>query len=254
MGLFFFDGVVLGRVVAEWPLEFFLGWRLGSAFSWRCLRVGLPMAGREVVVRRSRRWGEGLAVGVNGEEGVEWWMREDGEEGGMKEVAVEKIQKAVRREWVGGKSGLLMIDKDWDLYFQGMVDAHWLLDRGKLGFGELEEGPVVAVWSGERGWLVWRPWDGDGEGDGEGKEGEGGRKLRLFKDMLTSVGKEGLFFRWVEMMQFESSRGQGGFTRERRQKVVERSRELFEEQGVSWDEAMQGIGGVDGLPGMEITG
>lgn len=76
------------------------------------------------------------------------------------------------------------------------------------------------------------------------------------KDMLTSVGKEGVFFRWVELMQRESRReGEGkGFSRERREEVVGRCRELFEEMGVSWDEVMQGIGGVDGLPGMEITG
>lgn len=241
--MFFLDGLVLARWVAEWPWDFFVGARLGSPLAWR-VRVGFPAAGEEVVVRRSRRWAEKLELGIV--EGREWWAEE--KEG--TEVVWEKVSGACGREWVRGKSGVMMVDRDWDLYFQGMVDAHFLIGRGELGVREFETGPVVAVWSAERGWMVWRPWE---EGEKGGGENDGGTKLRLFKDLLTAMGKEGLFFRWVEMMQYESSLGEGGFTRERREKAVERSRELFEEQDMDWDKIMDGVGGVDGLPGMEVT-
>ena len=73
----------------------------------------------------------------------------------------------------------------------------------------------------------------------------------MFKDLLTAMGREGLFFRWVEVMQYESSIEEG-FTSGRREKVIRVSRELFEREGVSWDEVVDGIGGLEGLFGMEV--
>ncbi|KAI4087142.1 MAG: hypothetical protein LQ344_006984 [Seirophora lacunosa] len=247
--LLFFDLVVLGRWVAEWPVAFFLG----GALAWRW-RVGFPPAGREVVVRRSRRWAERIT------RGREWWRvhgvgEEEQEEEGSAAVAWDKIAEATRRERVKGKSGMLLVGTDWELCFPAMVHAHSLLlleREHRLEWSEFEHGgPVVAVWSeGQDGWLVWRPWgDDDAETDEKGK----GEKLRLFKGLLTRMGREGLFFRWVEMMQRQGGAAETGFTREGRERAVGRSRELFEGEGVSWEEVMQGIGGVDGLPGMEVV-
>ncbi|KAL8726684.1 MAG: hypothetical protein Q9166_006552 [cf. Caloplaca sp. 2 TL-2023] len=260
MGMFFLDGIVLGRYVAEWPIDFFWGARLGSALGWRW-RVGFAEAGREVVVRRSRRWADSPAVRTSLYDGGDREnCREEKHEKGAAcgEVAEEKVLTAVRREWVREKSGLLMIDKDWDLYYRGMVSAHDLLSKGSLKWEELEKGgPVVCVYRQEKNeeegdWLIRQPWEDD---DSIKEEAEGG-KLRVFKDILTAMGKENLFFRWVEVMQYESStigaKGRG-MTRERRERMVQVSRDLFEGQGVNWDEVIDGIGGVDGLPGMEIT-
>ncbi|KAI4139079.1 MAG: hypothetical protein L6R39_006480, partial [Caloplaca ligustica] len=72
-------------------------------------------------------------------------------------------------------------------------------------------------------------------------------------DLLTGVGKEGLFFRWVEMMSNERTLAGTDFTSESREKAVQRSRELFAEQGLDWDDVIQGVGGLDGLLGMEVT-
>ncbi|KAL9602331.1 MAG: hypothetical protein Q9219_001897 [cf. Caloplaca sp. 3 TL-2023] len=257
MGIFFLDFWVLGRVVGEIPLGFFWGvGGRGGCVGWR-LRVGWPRPrNREVVVRRSRAWFPSpLPEGDPGEEdnkdGLLLWA------GGIgMEVVVEKVKTAVRREVVGRKGALVLIDRDWELDFRGMEGVQGVLGM-EGGWGVLEEGgPVVAVFIGgeEGGWVVWRPWEVDKGGEEE-REGEGGRKLRLFKDGLTGMGKEGLFFRWVELMQYEASLGGGGgFTSEGRDKAVEKSRELFFEHGVSWDDVVRGIGGVEGLPGMEITG
>ncbi|KAI4113699.1 MAG: hypothetical protein LQ345_005376 [Seirophora villosa] len=258
--MLFFDLVVLGRWVAEWPVAFFLG----GAVAWRW-RVGFPPPRREVVVRRSRRWAERTR-------GREWWRRvhdvvsshgaqgreDEEEEESAAAVAWDKIAEATRRESVKGKSGMLLVGTDWELCFRAMVRAHSLLllllgREHRLEWSEFERGgPVVAVWSeGQAGWLVWRPWgdDDDAETDEKGK----GEKLRLFKGLLTRMGREGLFFRWVEMMQRYGGAAEAGFTRERREMAVGRSRALFEGEGVSWEEVMRGIGGVDGLPGMEVV-
>ena len=73
------------------------------------------------------------------------------------------------------------------------------------------------------------------------------------KDTLTALGKENLFFRWVEMVQFESS-AEGGFTAERQQQAVRKAKELFEGQGVDFEEFWASIeGGVEGMMGMEVV-
>ncbi|KAL8757420.1 MAG: hypothetical protein Q9184_004209 [Pyrenodesmia sp. 2 TL-2023] len=241
MSMFFLDGIVLGRWIAEWPYNFFLN----GCLAWR-LRIGLPPAGREIIVRRSRRWAEQPSLGIV--EGREWWNEDPSQD---QKVIWDHIREACKRDAVEGKSALQLGARDWELWAQGMVDGHFLLGKGEVGWEELEGGPVVGVWGRERGWCVWRPW-----GEEEEKEGKaGGEKLRLFKDLLTAMGKEGLFFRWVEVMQDErGGDGEEGFARERRQRAVGRSRKLFEEQGLDWDLVMDGVGGVDGLLGMEVAG
>lgn len=73
----------------------------------------------------------------------------------------------------------------------------------------------------------------------------------MFKDKLTSMGKENLFFSWVELIQFETSQP-GGFTKDRQTRTMGRAKELFEAQGVDFDQFWKEVGGTDGLPGMEV--
>lgn len=74
-----------------------------------------------------------------------------------------------------------------------------------------------------------------------------------FKDRLTAIGKENLFFRWIELIQYESSQP-GGFTPERQQDAVVKAKELFERQGVDFEQFIKDIGGLDGIPGLENSG
>ncbi|KAL8751106.1 MAG: hypothetical protein Q9199_006640 [Rusavskia elegans] len=216
---------------------------------WR-IRIGFPRAGREVVVRRSRRWAHNISAVSHSLLAPS--EKSSGKEGEGKEKEI--VKAAVTKARLRSKSGLSLVDKDWDLYYTGMVEAHALLSDSENGleWEELEKGgPVVCVFHGAKDeWMIWRPWDDDEQKLAE--EDEGGSKLRRFKDLLTAMGREGLFFRWVEIMQYETSI-EGAFTEERREKVIQVSRELFEGQGVSWDEVIDGIGGLDGLPGMEVT-
>ena len=64
------------------------------------------------------------------------------------------------------------------------------------------------------------------------------------------MGKENLFFRWVDLLQYETSRP-GGFTEERQAETLGKAKQVFEEQGVDFDELWDEIGGPRGMPGME---
>jgi hypothetical protein len=76
------------------------------------------------------------------------------------------------------------------------------------------------------------------------------RKIVAFKDELTALGKESLFFRWIELVQFESSQA-GGFGPERQQQTMLKAKQMFEEQGIDFDKFWAKIGGMQGMPGMD---
>ncbi len=95
---------------------------------------------REVVVRRSRRWWGPGAEGV----------RDVGE---RVERERERVIPVIERGWVQGRTGYAMLDRNWDLYFTGMVHAHRLVDQGPASLGDFER--KMVVWTEKEGWLVW---------------------------------------------------------------------------------------------------
>jgi hypothetical protein len=84
----------------------------------------------------------------------------------------------------------------------------------------------------------------------EGSETDARNKVLEFKERLTAMGKESLFFKWVELVQYESN-APGGFTPERQVEAAEKVKRLFQDHGVDWDTFSSEIGGLDGLPGMQ---
>ena len=260
MGLFLMD-YILWAVVGGWPWEFFVG-RKGEG------EVG-PVAWRwevrfrevEVVVRRSRRWDERLLATV-GDGGMKLWAS-DGEKVDRDEEGVmrERIMPAVAPLWVRAKTGYAMLDKSWDLDFGAMVRAHELLAvAASEGATSGVEGDAVTldtfrttvlVYEEGKGWLAWPVWKLEESQCGEQEAQR--RKIVQMKDRLTAMGKENLFFAWVEMVQFESS-AHGGFTVERQRGAVEKARRLFEAQGVDFQDFWAAIeGGVEGMMGMEVV-
>lgn len=193
---------------------------------------------REVVVRRSRRWGEEMVVG--GDETV----RGEGEKGG--EVYRERILPAVERGWVRGRTGYAMMDRSWDLYFKGMMDAHRLLAQGKIRLEDFER--KVAVFTRGEGWRVWEVGKLEAGAEDAGRE-----KIERVKNGLTALGKEGLFFRWVELVQFETAGQEGPLTEVRRGEIMRKGKELFHAQGVDFDGFWSGVGGVEVMPGMGMA-
>ena len=241
----FLGDFMLLRFVGMWPWGFFLGWKgEASPVGWRRW-VGFQDV--EVVVRRSRRWDLPLFTKEDGSEEPRGAIREqwllEGKEG--KEFA-ERLLPSVEKYYVRNKTSYMMLDNSWDLYFTKMMQAHALIDEQQNKLDDFRT--AVLVHSERSGWLIWEVWKEHDEGSGD----EGTRKLQLVKDKLTLMGKENLFFRWIEVVQSETSQ-LGPYTVERRNKTIEKIKGEFEERKVDFDDFWQDVGGLENMPGMEIT-
>jgi hypothetical protein len=140
----------------------------------------------------------------------------------------------------------MLMDKDFDLDFAAMIRATQLVDKKDISMNSLRKTVFVWVGSEEAGqWAMWDCWKLD-----EGSETEAREKIILFKDRLTAMGKENLFFKWVELVQYESNSPEG-FTQERQIATAEKAKRLFEEQGVDFEAFIKEIGGLGGMPGMD---
>lgn len=246
----FLGDFVLLRFIAMWPRDFFLGRGLlghdweASPVAWR-RTVGFRDC--DIIVRRSRGWDNSIFYresirGVGNDSAVEEVLRQ----GTKHTVFQEKILPAVDRQWVRQKTGYQMLDKNWDLFFSGMIEAHALVDNNVNDIEDFRTSVLVYV---ERwGWLIWEVWkDHD-----QGNETQGSKNLQAIRDGLTSVGKENLFFRSIEIIQNETSQAEI-FNSDKRQKAVQKIRVEFDEQGVDFDGFWSRVGGIESMPGLEVT-
>lgn len=231
--VFAFDWVLLW-IIAPWPYSFFLE-SPGNPVRWR-LTIGFR--DDEIYIRQSRGWGSkdllGEAQGSTGKAGAD------------SPFFKTRVLPAIDGGRLRAKTGYMLMDKDFDLDFAAMVRATELVDKKQVSMDALRK--TVFVWAGseEAGqWAMWDCWKLD-----EGSETEARQKIVLFKDRLTAMGKENLFFKWVELVQYESS-VPGGFTQERQIATAEKAKKLFEEQGVDFENFIKEIGGLGGMPGME---
>lgn len=207
-------------IFLAWPIRFIQG-----PIYWR-RKVGFRQ--REVVVRQSRSsWSADL-------ERNRWIYDDD-------KVVQERVVPAVAPQRVK-KSGYLLIDADWDLDYKAMVRAHELIKQIRKGSGvQLDEfRTAILVNTDDEGWLIWRVADEDT------KEREQQRdQLLAFQEKLAAMGKEDLFFRWVELVQYESSQP-GGFTPERQRNAMLQAQEMFESEGVDFSQFWREVGGMQG--------
>ncbi|KAK2809805.1 hypothetical protein FQN50_003445 [Emmonsiellopsis sp. PD_5] len=226
---FLFDYLLL-TVFLPWPARFLFG-----PVAWRRKMIGGFFQPVEIVVRKSRAWSEELRSPA--------WIRED-------DVTIKnKVVPAVTPQRLL-KTGYLLIDADWDLDFDAMIRAHGLVEKGgSLKFEDFRQ-PVVVVHGGEEmGWLVWKVGsenEAKGGGDGSTLSSAQRDKIMMFQEKLASMGKEDLFFRWVELIQYESTQP-GGFTPERQRKAMKETQEIFENQGVDFEKFWADVGGMEGI-------
>ncbi|OAL49533.1 hypothetical protein IQ07DRAFT_588092 [Pyrenochaeta sp. DS3sAY3a] len=225
---------VLFRVVAPWPYGFFAE-QPGNPVSWRW---AVGFRDDEVYVRVSRGWGAedvlGAAAGSTGKAGEE------------SPFFKTRILPAVEARRLREKTGYMLMDGDFDLDFYGMTAATQLVDAKDIALDALSKSVFVFVGEPDKGgvWAVW-----DCARLDAGSETEARNKVIEFKDRLTAMGKESLFFKWVELIQYESS-APGGFTQERQVAAAEKAKRMFEAEGVDWDKFSREIGGLDGMPGL----
>jgi hypothetical protein len=225
---------VLLWIIGPWPYSFFFE-RPGNPVLWR-LKTGFR--DEEIYIRQSRGWGAkdllGEAEGSTGRAGVD------------SPFFKTRILPAIDSGRLGTKTGYMLMDKDFDLDFAAMIRATQLVDKKDISMNSLRKTVFVWVGSEEAGqWAMWDCWKLD-----EGSETEAREKIILFKDRLTAMGKENLFFKWVELVQYESNSPEG-FTQERQIATAEKAKRLFEEQGVDFEAFIKEIGGLGGMPGMD---
>jgi hypothetical protein len=143
---------------------------------------------------------------------------------------------------VQGKTGYLTMDGDWDLDWRGMVDATRLVDKKDVALEAF--GTVVLLHHEKFGWVSVDLGNGE-----TAEQDERRRQVMAFRDALAALGKEDLFFRWVEMIQFETTQP-GGFTPEKQVAAAQKIRDMFKSNGVDFDELWKETVGTDGLAGM----
>ncbi|KAI9889842.1 MAG: hypothetical protein M1814_004944 [Vezdaea aestivalis] len=204
-----------------WPMNFLRRTPAGPAV-WRW-KLGFQE--KELVVRESIGWSEGLGqLGSTTE----------------KETLVkEKATKALDPWYLVNTTSYVMINADWDLNYEAMITARALIDKKVLDLDEPQE-CVLAAWGEDQGWSIWRP-------NLSGTTGKkDNRKVILsFQKKLTDIGKEKLFYRWMELVQYESTQT-GGFTEERQMNTMKQVQGMFEKEGVNFGEFWRSVGGMEG--------
>lgn len=243
VAVFCFDFLLI-KIVAPWPFTFFFE-APGNPMSWRWV-VGFQDV--EIVVRMSRKWsGKDLIGGAK--------------KGHDSAFFKTRVLPAIERSYVREKSGYMMMGKDYELDFHMMTVATQMVKKSELKNEDFAK--TVLVFSEPRDeWLAWSVHEVE-----DGVEQDERKKIVAFKvcpclypaldltdaqiqDRLTLMGKEHLFFRWIELLQYESSQP-GGFTKDRQAAIVVKARTMFEEQGIELDDFL-GSEGVSGLPGLDV--
>ncbi|KAK9776175.1 hypothetical protein AB5N19_14539 [Seiridium cardinale] len=223
-GQFMFD-LMLYVFVWPWPYEFALGWEHANPVAWRW-NVGFR--DKEIIARRSRTWDKGVKDVINDKN--------------SKEIFMATVGMATSSTLLQEKTGYLLLNKAWNLDWGVMIDAATMVDRKMAALEAFTL--VVLVHHGDYGWMVVDHKIGETDGEDERR-----KQVFLFKDALSALGKEDLFFRWIEVVQFEASQP-GGFSAERQEVVAKQVRELFQKDGVDFDQLWKDSVGTDGIVGM----
>lgn len=221
-------------IIGSWPREFIFGsqaLRFVGPWEWRRT---LGFQDTEIVVRRGRKWDTPLLVGDIPDQDKTWQVDE--------ELTIRvKVDFAMRKPYIA-KTGYLLLDKDWDLDFKAMLDAHRLVERGTVQLQDLQDLALVFY---QKQWLVWRVHE---EPVITAQVAAQDSVLETFRSKLNDLGAEDVFFRWIEMVQYETSRP-GGFTEGRQAEAMRELKKLLSSKGVDYAQFWDEIGGQAGLPG-----
>lgn len=214
-------------VIWPWPRDFFAGQTIGNPMSWR---FGVGFRDKEIIVRRSRKWDRALEDVLI-------------ENGPGQQLLFPIVWRAVDPAFMSESTGYVMLNNEWDLDWWTILLATKLVDKKTLSLDDFRT--TIYIHNKDFGWLVLETVAG-----GSAREEEGRKKIVAFKDELTAMGKENLFFKWIELVQFESTKP-GGFGPEQQAKTMVKAKAMFESQGVDFDAFWKKIGGMEGLPGMD---
>lgn len=207
--------------VWPWPVEFVAGQAHSNPTAWRW-RVGFR--DKEIYVRRSRPSWDTVLGDI---------FKDDD----SRKILFAYIRQATSPLLQDQKTGYLLMNAQWDLDWAAMMHAHALVDKKDIALDAFKN--VVLVHHQDYGWLCY-DLKGATEADADDKR----RQVFAFRDALTAMGKEDLFYRWVETVQFEATQP-GGFGPDRQEAAAKKIREMFEAQSIDFDELWKEAVGTD---------
>ena len=222
-GATMFVDFVLLVFVWPWPVEFAVGRRRGSPVRWR---LGVGFLDREVYVRRSRDWDR--------------LLRDVLADADSRKILTAYVEQATSPRLQEEKTGYLVMDSKWDLDWGAMVHAHSLVDKKAIAMDAFSN--VVLLHHRDHGWLCY-----DLKARLVADEDDKRRQLLAFRDALAAMGKEALFYRWIEMVQFEATQP-GGFGPEKQEAAAKKIRDLFEKENIDFDHLWKETVGADPSP------
>lgn len=216
--------------VWPWPVEFCLAVSHGNPVRWRW-NVGFR--DREIYVRRSRAvWDVDLGKKVlSGEGDVQ-----------AKGLLLNNVATATSPMLINEKTGYLTMNGEWDLDWAAMVKATRLVDDKTIALDAFKL--MVVLYHETYGWVAL-----DLKTNENAQDDERRNQVFAFRDALAAVGKEDLFYRWIEIVQFESTQP-GGFGPEKQVAVAKKIRDLFAEQDIDFDAFWKESVGSESLANM----
>lgn len=210
-GLIMFIDFVLFVFVWPWPVEFAAGRRHGNPMQWRW---SVGFRDKEIYVRRSRNWDQALG---------DFFKDSD-----ARKILVAYVQQATSPLLQEQKTGYLLMNGSWDLDWEAMTYAHALVDKKVVALEAFKN--VVVVHHKDYGCLCYDLKAGS-QTDSDDKR----RQVFAFRDSLTAMGKEDLFYRWIEIVQLESTQP-GGFDSEKQAAAANKIRHMFASEKIDFDE------------------
>lgn len=235
---------VLFGLLGRWPWEFLFGDRYGryvgtAGWKWN---VGFSRK-LEPIVRRGRKWDVTIFASERerkkqGRPEKSWTKEEE-------LLVYTKCSEALRKINTS-KNALTLLDKDWDLDYCAMVDAAELLDKDSIQFKDIDH-VVLVYWNGR--WYCWYLYTGS-----RGVEVNGGQdvKLEQFKKKLIEIGCEDVFYRWIEIIQYETNQS-GALPAKKRNEAEQELRRMLKDRKKD-DEAFMNSIGPGGVPGLDAQG
>lgn len=223
-GTMFFDFLCF-IFVWPWPVEFTMAQEHGNPTLWRW-KVGFQE--KEIYVRRSREW--------------EKVLKDIFSDDDSRKILLAYVHEATAPLLQEQKTGYLLMNGKWDLDWDAMIHAHKMVDKKDVALEAFKN--VVLVHHRDYGWLCY-----DIRASTAANEDEKRRQVFAFRDALTSMGKDQLFYRWIEIVQYEATQP-GGFGKEKQEAAAKQIRDLFEAEGIDFDDLWKETVGTDGITGI----
>lgn len=241
--LLFTDYALFG-LLGRWPVEFLFGDRYGryvggAGWKWN---VGFNRE-LEPVVRRGRKWDVPIFTSEKerrkqGKPEKSWTQEE--------ELLIYTKCSEASRKVNTSKNALSLLDRDWDLDYCGMVDATELLDKGTIKFNDIDH-IVLVPWDNR--WYCWYPHR-TGASTTVEVNGEKDVKLETFKKNLIQLGCEDVFYRWIELIQYETNNQTGGLSPRKKEEAEKELRRMLRDRKKDEEAFMKSVGGTAGVPGL----